>query len=148
MERGEIHGTFGSSWHGLKTTNDQWIKEGKVKLIAQHGIHAHPDLPDVPLLIDLAKNESERQSLVFMLAVRQEASKPYLAPSEIPQDRLAILRGAFDATMKDPQFLKEAQDANIPVEEPLTGDELAALVARVAATPHEVVARVMNMLKN
>jgi tripartite-type tricarboxylate transporter receptor subunit TctC len=148
MERGEIHGSFGHAWHGLKTTNEDWIQEKKVKLIVQHSIHAHPELPDVPLLIDLAKTEADRQAVIFLLAVRQEAGKPYLAPPDVPEDRLAILRRAFDATMKDPQFLKDAKGATLPVEGPLRGDELAALVSRVAATPSSVVERVMNMLKN
>lgn len=148
MERGEIHGSFGHAWHGLKTTNQEWLAQKKVKLIVQHSIHANPELPDVPLLIDLAKTEADRQAVIFLLAVRQEAGKPYLAPPDIPQDRLFILRRAFDATMKDPQFLKEAAEATLPVEEPLRGDELAALVARVAATPPNVVEQVMNILKN
>jgi hypothetical protein len=90
----------------------------------------------------------DRQAVVFLLAVRQEAGKPYLAPPDVPKDRLAILRRAFDATMKDAQFLKDARDATLPVEGPLNGEELAALVRRVAATPPAVVERVMNLLKN
>jgi tripartite-type tricarboxylate transporter receptor subunit TctC len=148
MERGEIHGSFGHAWHGLKTTNEDWLREKKVKLIVQHSIHAHPELRDVPLLIDLAKTEADRQAVIFLLAVRQEAGKPYLAPPDVPKDRLAILRKAFDATMKDPEFLKDAKNATLPVEEPLNGDELAALVARVAATPPDIVERVMSVLKN
>lgn len=148
MERGEIHGSFGHAWHGLKTTNEEWIKQGKVKIIVQHSIRPHPELRDVPLLIDLAKTEADRQAVIFLLAVRQEAGKPYLAPPDVPRDRLLILRKAFDATMKDPQFLQDARNATLPVEEPLNGEELAALVARVAATPTAVVERVMNLLKN
>lgn len=148
MERGEIGGAFGHAWHGVKSTNNDWIKEGKIRIIAQFGLKAHPELPDVPLLIDMAKTVPDRQAMVFMLAIRQEAGKPYVAPPDLPPERLAILRNAFNATMKDPQFLKEAEAAHLPAEEPLTGEELAALVAEVAATPRDVVERVMNILKN
>jgi len=80
-----------------------------------------------------------------MLA-RQEAAKPYFAPPDIPAERLAILRRAFDATVRDPRFLALAAKASVTIEGPMTGEELAALVTKVSKTPTDVVARVNSML--
>ena len=74
-----------------------------------------PELPDVPLFIDLAKTEADRQALIFMLA-RQEAAKPYFGPPDVPPARLALLRRAFDATVRDTKFLALAGKANVAVD--------------------------------
>jgi len=146
MERGEVHGTFANSWGDLQTTSQDWIKEGKVRVIGQHSLQRHHELKNVPLLIDLATNDNDRQAVRFALAVRQEASKPYLAPPGIPKERLETLRRAFDATMKDPQFLAEAKASRLPVDGPLTGEELALLVTQVHQTPRAVADRVLKLI--
>ena len=145
MERGEVQGTFSNSWSDLKTTNMNWIQEGKVRLIAQHGFTEHPELKGVPLLMDQAKTDADRQALVFMLS-RQEASKPYFAPPGVPAARMAILRAAFDATMTDPEFLKDAAIAHVAVDEPMNAEQLIKMVHDVSATPKPVVDRVQGIL--
>jgi hypothetical protein len=111
----------------------------------QHGFQPLPELPDVPLFISLARSDADRQALLFMLA-RQEAAKPYFAPPGVPAERLAVLRRAFDATVRDPRFLALAAKASLTIEGPMTGEELAALVDKVSKTPPEVVARINRML--
>src|SRR5215813_2724510 len=145
MERGEVQGTFANGWSSIKTAEPEWLRDNKIRIIVQHGFHKLPELPDVPLFIDLAQNEPDRQALVFMLA-RQEAAKPYFAPPDIPPERLAILRRAFDATVRDPRFAALASKASVALEGPMTGEEVAALVAKVAQTPPEVIQRVTRML--
>jgi tripartite-type tricarboxylate transporter receptor subunit TctC len=145
MERGEVQGTFANGWSSIRNADSEWIRDGKIRIIVQHGFRPLPELPDVPLFISLAQTDADRQALVFMLA-RQEAAKPYFAPPEIPAERLAILRRAFDATVHDPRFLSLAAEANVTVEGPMTGDELSALVAKVSQTPPEVIARINRML--
>jgi tripartite-type tricarboxylate transporter receptor subunit TctC len=145
MERGEVQGTFANGWSSIKTAEPEWLRDNKIRIIVQHGFHRLSELPDVPLFIDLARTEADRQALVFMLA-RQEAAKPYFGPPDVPPDRLAVLRRAFDATMRDPRFLALAAKANVTVEGPMTGDEVAALVMKVAQTPPEVVERITRML--
>jgi hypothetical protein len=145
MERGEVQGTFANGWSSVKNAEPEWLRDNKIRIIVQHGFRRLPDLPDVPLFIDLARTEADRQALVFMLA-RQEAAKPYFGPPDVPPDRLAVLRRAFDATMRDPRFLALAAKANVTVEGPMTGDEVAALVTKVAQTPPEVVERITRML--
>ena len=145
MERGEVQGTFANGWSSIRNADSEWIRDGKIRIIVQHGFRPLPELPDVPLFISLAQTDADREALVFMLA-RQEAAKPYFAPPEIPAERLAILRRAFDATVHDPRFLSLAAEANVTVEGPMTGDELSALVGKVSQTPPEVIARINRML--
>ena len=141
MERGEVHGTFANAWSSIKTSEPTWLKENKIKVIVQHGFKRLPDLPDVPLFYDLAKTEEDRQALIFLLA-RQEAAKPYFAPPDTPPARLAILRKAFDATVRDPAFMADATRLGLTLDGPMTGDEVAALVVKLASTPSVVVNRV------
>src|SRR5262245_31859363 len=145
MERGEVQGTFANGWSSIKTAEPEWLRDNKIRIIVQHGFRKLPELPDVPLFIDLAQNEADRQAMVFMLA-RQEVAKPYFGPPAVPPERLAILRRAFDATVRDPKFVALAAKANVALEGPMTGDEVAALVAKVAQTPPEVIQRVTRML--
>jgi tripartite-type tricarboxylate transporter receptor subunit TctC len=147
MEKGEIDGTFANGWGDLKTLNYDWIRDGKVRIIVQHGFEKHPELPDVPLFMDQAKTEADRQALVLMLS-RQEASKPFFGPPGLPPARLAILRHAFDAAIRDPGFVQDAATAHLAVEGPMNGDQLAAMVAQVSATPLSVVERVKSTLAN
>jgi hypothetical protein len=140
-----VQGTFANGWSSIKTAEPEWLRDKKIRIIVQHGFRKLPELPDVPLFIDMAQNEPDRQALVFMLA-RQEVAKPYFAPPDTPPERLAILRRAFDATVRDPKFAALAAKANVALEGPMTGDEVAALVAKVAQTPASVVQRVTRML--
>jgi tripartite-type tricarboxylate transporter receptor subunit TctC len=132
MERGEIHGTLGNAWSSLKLTD--WFEKKLVHIILQHGDERRPELPDVPQIKDWARNDTERQILEIM-RVRGEITRPYLAPPEIPADRLEILRNAFDATLRDPAFLSDMERQGLEVERPLPGKDLAVVVERVARTP-------------
>jgi tripartite-type tricarboxylate transporter receptor subunit TctC len=145
MERGQVQGAFANGWSSLRNAEPDWIRDGKIRIIVQHGFKPLPELPDVPLFASLAQTDADREALVFMLA-RQEASKPYFGPPDLPVERLAILRRAFDATVHDPRFLALAAKASVTVEGPMTGEELAALVAKVSKTSPDVVARINGML--
>src|SRR6266567_341181 len=113
MERGEIDGSFGNGWGDLNATQPTWVPEGKVRLLAQFGLERYPDIPArVPVIMELVKNEADRQALQLVTA-RQEFSKPYVAPPDIPAARLALLRQAFDATIKDAEFVEEARKARL-----------------------------------
>jgi tripartite-type tricarboxylate transporter receptor subunit TctC len=144
MEKGEVEGTFGNSWVDLKTGGRDWLRDHKIRVIVQHGLEKHPDLPDVPLSIDLAKTPDDCAA-VELLAVRQEYNKPYFAPPGVPPDRLEILRRAFDATVQDPAFLQAAEKTGLEVYDPMRGEDLATKVAEVAATSPAVVQRITTM---
>jgi tripartite-type tricarboxylate transporter receptor subunit TctC len=148
MERGEIDGTFGNGWTSLNATQPTWVSEGKVRIITQFGFEKDPEIPgDVPVLLDLVKNEADRQAIELVTA-RQEFSKPYVAPPGVPPERLNILRKAFDAAIKDPEFAAEAKQENLEINEPMNGADLAALTLKLSQTPPAVVARIQNIFKN
>jgi tripartite-type tricarboxylate transporter receptor subunit TctC len=144
LERGEVDGTFANSWGDLKTQQPDWIRDGKVRIIIQHGYHVLPDLADVPLIIDQAGNSADRQALELLLE-RQKFARPYLAPPGVPADRLALLRRAFDATVRDLAFVQAAQAAHLAVENPMTGENLAQAIARLASTPATVTERLAKL---
>ena len=145
MERGEVQGRCGWSWSSVKATHPTWVKDKKVKILLQLSLDKHPDLPDVPLITDLAKDDEQRQILKLVFA-RQVMGRPFLGPPGIPDDRLAALRKAFMDTMKDPEFLAEAEKGKLEIT-PVAGEEIQKLVAEVYATPKDIAAKAGAMLK-
>jgi tripartite-type tricarboxylate transporter receptor subunit TctC len=144
MERGEVHGNGATNWSTLKLLNSNWLEEKKVKAIAQWSLNRHPELTDVPMILDLAESEADRQALRLALA-RLEFGRPFFLPPNVPPERVEALRRAFDATMRDPAFLTETEKLKIEVE-PLTGEQVASLIAEAYATPAETVARVREAM--
>jgi tripartite-type tricarboxylate transporter receptor subunit TctC len=144
MERGEVHGNGATNWTTLKLLNSNWLEEKKVKAIAQWSLSRHPELTDVPMILDLAKSDADRQALRLALA-RLEFGRPFFLPPNVPPERVDALRRAFDATMRDPAFLAETEKLKIEVE-PLTGEQVATLIAEAYATPAETVARVREAM--
>ena len=100
----------------------------------------------MPLVLDLAKTDADRQALRLALA-RLEYGRPFFLPPNVPAARVEALRRAFDATMKDPAYLAEADKLKIDVE-PLTGEQVATLVEQVSRTPADTVARVRAAMEN
>src|SRR5215210_4540934 len=123
MERGEVHGNGATNWSTLKLLNSNWLEEKKVKPIAQWSLSRHPELADVPMVLNLAKTEADRAALRLALA-RLEFGRPFFLPPNVPPERVEALRRAFDATMRDPAFLAETEKLKIEVE-PLTGEQVA-----------------------
>jgi hypothetical protein len=120
-----------------------WVNN--VKIIIQHGFTKHPMLPDVPLFVDQAKKPEDRQVLDLLLA-RQETGKPFFTGPDVPPERLAILRKAFDQVVRDPKFVAAIEKAKLAVDGPLSGQEVADLAARLAQTPTETVKRLEAIL--
>jgi tripartite-type tricarboxylate transporter receptor subunit TctC len=145
MESGEVHGTI-ANWSTLKAINPGWITDKKIRILAQWTLTKNPELADVPLFLDLAKTDAERAALKLMLA-RLEYGRPFFLPPNVPPARIEVLRRAFDATMKDPAYLAEADKLKVDVE-PLTGEQVGALVEQVARTPAETVARVRAAMEH
>jgi tripartite-type tricarboxylate transporter receptor subunit TctC len=138
MERGEVDGRCGISWDTLISLNADWLKDKKVRLLVQIALVKEPALPDVPWVFDMAKTDEAKQILAFW-TVPNEMGRPFLAPPDLPQDRVAILRRAFDATMKDPMLQAEASAMKLAVDS-IGGEEVQALIRQVYATPKDVVA--------
>jgi tripartite-type tricarboxylate transporter receptor subunit TctC len=131
MERGEVEGACGLGWTALMSTRPDWVTQGKLRLLAQNASKRHPAAPNVPRLIEFAKDETQRQ-LLTLLAAPHRIGRPYVAPPGLPPERLALWRAAFDATLKDPAFLAEAEKAKLGIN-PVTGSEMEAVIAEVAA---------------
>jgi len=139
VERGEVDGMCGVSWSTLKVSNPDWVQKNRLNVMVQAGTRPQPGLPDVPLVIDLASNPEDR-ALIELLFFPQEMGRPFIMPPDTPKELVNIIRRAFDATMKDPAFLAEAQKSMFDVD-PLTGEEMEQILRRAYATPKELVQR-------
>jgi len=139
MERGEVQGRCGWSWSSVKSTHQKWIDEKQFSILVQLALDKHPDLPDVPLVIDLAKTSEQRQILRLIFA-RQVMGRPFLAPPGVPADRAAALRKAFMDTMTDKDFRADTEKAQMEIN-PVSGEKLTDLVAEIYATPKELTAQ-------
>ena len=140
MQRGEVDGRCGWSWSSIKTNHPHWVKDGTINLLVQLSLEKHPDLPQVPLIMDFIKTEEQRAILRVAFA-RQVMGRPFLAPPGVPAERLAALRRAFDATMADKAFLAEAEKLKLEIT-PVTGEAVQGLVAEVYRMPPEVLKKV------
>ncbi len=138
MERGEVQGRCGWSWSSVLATHKSWIADKLMIVLVQLSLAKHPDLPDVPLVMDFAKTAEQRAILKLMFA-RNVMGRPYVAPPNLPADRVATLRQAFMDTMADKSFLAEAAKMQLEIN-PVSGADVQKLVAEVYATPPAIVA--------
>jgi hypothetical protein len=139
MERGEVAGRCGWSWSSVLSTHKSWIADKRMIVLVQLSLTKHPDLPDVPLAMDFAKTDEQRL-ILKMLFARNVMGRPFVAPPNVPADRIAVLRQAFMDTMKDKDFLAEADKMQLEIN-PVSGAEVEKLVKEVYATPPDVVAK-------
>jgi tripartite-type tricarboxylate transporter receptor subunit TctC len=145
MERGEVGGRCGWSWSAVKATRMSWLDDKKMNVFLQMALTKHPELPNAPLILDLAKTD-EQKSIIKLVFARQVVAWPYVAPPGVPQDRANALRKAFMDTMKDKDFLAEADKAKLEIL-PVSGEEIQKLIVELYATPGEIVQKTMEMLK-
>src|SRR4051794_1578081 len=145
IERQEAEGICGLSWSTMKASRPHWIREKLLNVIVQMGLEKLPDLPDVPAALDLVTDAEKKQVLTLIL-MRQEPGRPVAAPPGIPADRLAALRGAFDATMKDAEFVAEAEKLQMEIE-PLSAAQIDKLLAAAYATPKPIVQQAGELLE-
>ncbi len=139
MERGEVEGRAGNNLSSLKAENGDWLKDGSIRLITQIGLTRDAELGNVPLLLDLAKTDEEREVLRFFSA-DIVLGRPFLMPPGVPADRVAIMRKAFSDMMADPAFQKELVDADLDIN-PVDGAAVQKVVADIVQTPAAVVAK-------
>ena len=139
MERGEVDGVCGIDWTTIKTQRARWIAEKQINVLAQAAFRKDPDLPGVPLILELTKDPQKLQLLKLFVSAH-EFARPYAAPPGIPADRAAALIAAFDATTKDKEFLAETAKLKMEVA-PVSGRRLADMLAEFYATPKDVLAK-------
>jgi tripartite-type tricarboxylate transporter receptor subunit TctC len=145
LERGEVNGRCGWSWSSLISRNRSMLDEKKIFVPVQLSLEKHPDLPNVPLVMDLTTDTKLAAALKLIFA-RQTVARPYAAPPGVPEARIRALREAFDATMKDPEFLAEAKKTDLEVQ-PVSGAQVQQLVAELYRTPPEVVKIAADAIK-
>jgi tripartite-type tricarboxylate transporter receptor subunit TctC len=137
MERGEVDGRCGISWDTLQALNADWLRDRKVRMLVQIGLDRIAELKDVPSVFDLSKTDEERQ-IWALWAAPLKMGRPFFAPPGMPAERVTLMRRAFDATMKDAELRAEAAKMNLAVDAS-TGEQVAALLKQVYATPKAVV---------
>jgi tripartite-type tricarboxylate transporter receptor subunit TctC len=142
MERGEVEGRCGWSWSSLKSQK-RWLPN--VSLLVQFNLEKNPDLPNVPRALERAKDDEQRQVLRLLIA-GQYVGRPFFTTPDVPADRKAALRAAFDATMKDPEFLAEAAKSDMEIT-PISGSKIDAFVAELYKTPKDVVTKAAAAIK-
>jgi tripartite-type tricarboxylate transporter receptor subunit TctC len=145
MERGEVGGRGSNSWASWKATRPQWLAEKKIVILVQVGVKRNPELPDIPTMQDLGKSELDKRVLNF-ISVDTAISRPLVTNGGVPRERVDALRRAFDATMKDPEFLAEAEKSQTDIS-PMTGEEAQKIAESTIATPAEVLARANALIE-
>jgi tripartite-type tricarboxylate transporter receptor subunit TctC len=144
MERREVDGRAAIVWSGLKAGWPDWLAQKKVNVLVQTGLVKEKDIPEVPLLIDLGRNDEEKAIFRF-ISSDSAMGFPLCAPPGVPADRVAALRKAFDDTMKDPEFLTAAVDRKIEIA-PSSGEDVKKVVEGMIGTPKEVIVRIKKEL--
>ncbi len=144
MENGEVAGRGSNSWASWKASKPDWVRDKKMNIIVQIGLTKTADLPDVPLLVDLAKTDDDRLAL-RLVSAPPSVGRPIFSTPNVPDDRTKALRDAFDATMKDAAFLEEAKKTGLDIN-PISGAELQKVVADIIDTPKPVRDRLAAIL--
>ncbi len=138
MERGEVEGRA-VIWGGLKATKPTWLSEKKVKIIAQLGLTREPELPDVPLLQELA-SDGDSKRIVELFSAQLALGRPLYATAGVPKDRVALLRKAFEQMVGSSEFLDDAKRGQHDVLL-VTGPALEQIVQTMMATPADLIAK-------
>ena len=144
MERGEVDGIC-ESLDSVSGKRPDWITGKKVNILFQGGAEPNPELKDVPFVPDLAKSPADKTAIEFLYA-GQGIGRPFIAPPNMPPDRMKMVQDAFAATMKDPEFVADAKKQKLDVD-PEDGAHLAALINKIYATPKPIVEKIAELIK-
>jgi len=142
MERSEVDGRCGWSWTSLKSQKN-WLPQ--INLLVQFNLEKNADLPNVPVALERAASDEQRQVLRLLIA-GQYVGRPFFTSPDIPADRKAALRAAFDATMKDPQFLADAAKLDLEIS-PVGAATIDAFLAELYRTPKDVVSKAVTAIQ-
>jgi tripartite-type tricarboxylate transporter receptor subunit TctC len=145
ITRKEVDGRCGWSWSSLMAWNKDMYQSKAIKVALQLATEKLAELPDTPSIVEVARG-AEQQAALKLILSRQMMARPYVAPPGIPRERLDALRAAFDATMKDPQFLADAQRQDLEVR-PVSGPAADALITEIYASPPAVVKLAIDVMK-
>ena len=144
LEKGEVAVRGSNAWGSWKATRPDWLRDNKINLLVQIGLTKAPDLPDVPLLIDLAKNEEDRAVLMLLSASVTIGRPLYVAPG-VPAERVRALREAFNRMVKDTVFTDAARREGFEIN-PVSGEEMQKIVSQIIATPRPIADRLSQII--
>lgn len=144
MERGELDGACGISYGTIVSVHPDYIRDNKINVFVQIGLHKHPDLPDVPTLDDVAQNPDQKQ-LIRLIVTTLAMSRPFAAPPDVPTDRKTTLVSAFERTTQDPQFKAEAQRIKLDVDF-VPATMIDKLLADAYAIPKDLIAKTADAI--
>jgi tripartite-type tricarboxylate transporter receptor subunit TctC len=140
MQRGEIEGVGSVYYSSLITRNPDWLENHLVNVLVQLSLKPHPRFPDAPAVVDLARTPQDRALLELVFAP-QEMSRPFMLPPGTTGNAVTILRHGFEETLKDRGLLDEAAKQQLEINNPMTGDDIRALIGKLYAASPEVIAR-------
>jgi tripartite-type tricarboxylate transporter receptor subunit TctC len=144
MERGEVDGIC-ESLDSVSGKRPEWLPQKKVTILFQGGEQPNPELKGIPFVNDLAKNADDKTAIEFLYA-GQGIGRPFIAPPDMPADRVKMVQEAFSATMRDPEFAADAKKQKLDVD-PEDGEHLAALIKKIYATPKPIVDKIGELIK-
>jgi len=139
MERGEIDG-HSTSWEAYKSAHPDWIRDKKINVVVQYGLNRHPDLPDVPTCVELARTDEERQ-IIKAVVNATEIGKAILSSPGVPAARVEALQKAFMDMTRDGEFITELEKMRVELT-PLPGPKLQELVQEVGNLTPDLVQKI------
>ena len=146
VEKGELDGLFMSGWSGpgRAYVRDQ-IGRGQMRLLVQMAAEKDPEHTDTPTILELV-NAAEDRQIVELVLDRMLVGRPFIAPPDIPADRLALMRAAFQKAVEDPELRAEAQKLRLAID-PMWGEEAHEVIRRLYRTPPAVLERARNIVR-
>jgi tripartite-type tricarboxylate transporter receptor subunit TctC len=142
MERGEVQG-HSTTWEGVKSRAERRLADKSINILVQYGLKRHPELPDIPTSVELGRTPEQVESL-RIFANASDVGRFILSTPDTPAERIQALRRAFDAMVKDPEFIDDLKAMKLDLG-PLTGEELQQLVAEVANVSPEAIERIRGV---
>jgi tripartite-type tricarboxylate transporter receptor subunit TctC len=146
MERGEVQGMIGDDWASVKANKAAWLRENKVRILMQMTAARHPDLRDVPVVGDFAAS-AEKSRVLRLFVDRQRYGRPFLAPPGTPEPIAAVYRDAFHKVVADPEFIREAEQAQLLIKV-ASAEEVTKLVDEIHAAPKSVIEQASALLRS
>ncbi len=141
-----MQGVANWSWNNIPAKHPDWLRDGKIRLLLQLGLRKHPALPEVPLVLDLARDADQRLLFETIMQMK-ELGRPYFLAPSVPADRVRLLRAAFMKTMTDADFVNEMTKAGISID-PVSGEEMQKMLAQAYALPPALAQRTRAALAN
>jgi tripartite-type tricarboxylate transporter receptor subunit TctC len=144
MEKGEVAVRGSNAWGAWKATRADWLRDKKINILVQIGLQKAPDLPDVPLMMDLATNDADR-AVMKLLSASVEIGRPLFVAPGVPAERVKALRHAFNTMVKDPVFIETAKREGFDIN-PSTGEQMQKVVLDIIGTPKPITDRLQQII--